>query len=372
MRMTISRSSTLAVVLVGALSAPTVAQVKDTAVTARTHTVHRGETLWQLAREYLNNPFQWQEIFRLNTQLIANPHWIYPGQMLRIPGSGLALTTPDRPFVEAMPADTTAAVAAPTQSIFRRAEPPVARAETRTSSVAPAAAPSVRVGEYLSAPFVERAGGPVGAGRIVGSGEVPGIPLTEERRLLQIRERIFVVPPAGSSASPGDRYVAFARSRAIPDVGQVLVPTGVVVIDRAEPGQAAEGRIIANYGEMFIAQQLVPLEVNVPDSLAQLRAVENGAESRVVWISGGDPALPTIQNYVVIDAGLTRGLREGDQVSFIRPKRTTDDGVVLPESEIGIARVVRVSPTAATAIILRQTYPAIALGTLARVTAKLP
>src|SRR5207248_7458313 len=89
MRMTISRSSRLAVAFVGALVAPTFAQTRDTiaaTATARTHVVKPGDTLWELARLYLSNPWQWQEIFKLNTSLVADPHWIFPGQRLRIPG----------------------------------------------------------------------------------------------------------------------------------------------------------------------------------------------------------------------------------------------------------------------------------------------
>jgi len=50
---------------------------------ARVHVVQRGDTLWDLARQYLNNPYLWPQIWELNTY-IANPHWIYPGDPLLI------------------------------------------------------------------------------------------------------------------------------------------------------------------------------------------------------------------------------------------------------------------------------------------------
>ena len=52
----------------------------------RTHTVVRGDTLWDISARYLGNPVRWPEIFRLNQGQIRNPHWIYPGQKFAIPG----------------------------------------------------------------------------------------------------------------------------------------------------------------------------------------------------------------------------------------------------------------------------------------------
>src|SRR4051812_14381163 len=50
-----------------------------------THTVKTGDTLWDLAQTYLKNPFRWPDIFRRNTDIVKNPHWIYPGEVIRIP-----------------------------------------------------------------------------------------------------------------------------------------------------------------------------------------------------------------------------------------------------------------------------------------------
>jgi len=41
--------------------------------------------LWDIARRYLGNPLRWPEIYRLNAKLIRNPHWIFPGQVFRLP-----------------------------------------------------------------------------------------------------------------------------------------------------------------------------------------------------------------------------------------------------------------------------------------------
>lgn len=43
-----------------------------------THTVERGDTLWDLCSKYLNSPWYWPKIWSYNPQL-TNPHWIFPG-----------------------------------------------------------------------------------------------------------------------------------------------------------------------------------------------------------------------------------------------------------------------------------------------------
>jgi hypothetical protein len=102
------------------------------------------------------------------------------------------------------------------------------------------APPAIRPGEFYAAPWVERVGGPANAGVIVGTGDVPGIPLTEEERPLQSHERVFVTVPPGMSAVAGARYVSVRRGPLLEGIGQVMVPTGIVVVERAQPGQAAE------------------------------------------------------------------------------------------------------------------------------------
>ncbi|MBN2429985.1 MAG: LysM peptidoglycan-binding domain-containing protein [Acidobacteria bacterium] len=50
---------------------------------AKIHTVQTGDTLWDLARQYLQTPYLWPQIWEKNPY-IHNPHWIYPGDPILI------------------------------------------------------------------------------------------------------------------------------------------------------------------------------------------------------------------------------------------------------------------------------------------------
>ena len=46
------------------------------------HIVVKGDTLWDIARKYLGDPFKYDELARLSR--IKDPHWIYPNDLIRI------------------------------------------------------------------------------------------------------------------------------------------------------------------------------------------------------------------------------------------------------------------------------------------------
>ncbi len=47
------------------------------------HTVQRGDTLWDITGYYFANPWRWPAVWGHNPQ-ITNPHWIYPGDQVRL------------------------------------------------------------------------------------------------------------------------------------------------------------------------------------------------------------------------------------------------------------------------------------------------
>jgi hypothetical protein len=57
------------------------------------HVVRRGDTLWGICDFYFQNPYQWPRIWSFNPQ-IQNPHWIYPGDQVRLRTGEIAQAQP--------------------------------------------------------------------------------------------------------------------------------------------------------------------------------------------------------------------------------------------------------------------------------------
>jgi hypothetical protein len=51
------------------------------------HRVAKGDTLWDLCARYYDNPWMWPKLWSYNPQ-VQNPHWIYPGDQLRVRAQG--------------------------------------------------------------------------------------------------------------------------------------------------------------------------------------------------------------------------------------------------------------------------------------------
>jgi hypothetical protein len=148
-------------------------------------------------------------------------------------------------------------------------------------------------------------------------------------------------------------------------------PTGVLRVEQATPGAAPRARIVQQFGRVLVGQQLLPLDAELPTSGQVPSEVENGTQATVVYIPG-EPVLPSLQQYLVLDASARSGARVGDRFTLIRPRESRPGSLPLPEEPIAVAQVVRVTAYAATALVVSQDHPAIRSGTRARVSAKMP
>jgi LysM repeat protein len=337
-----------------------------------THTVKRGDTLWDLAKSYLGDAFLWPEIYRLNTDQIEDPHWIYPGEVLKLPG--------DAPKVIAQaPAPTpppeTTVVVTPVVPVPMTPEPLPAlmpKADTNLAPAATAPAPAVRMGEYIASPWVDQRGGPRGSGFLMGSRDLPGIASVDRSRL-NLHDRVLVSPPVGSVAPEKEMYLTYRMGPLLEDLGQIVIPTGIIEITRsARNGEAAIGKVVKMFGEVQQGQRLVPIDTSAAVLSTLPSPIANGKTGKVRWLYN-NPVLPSIQSYLVLDIS-RRDVTTGDQIDLYYPRQKPQDGreLAIPEVWIARAQILRVTPYGATAIIVRQEQPKIEEGTAARVAAKMP
>jgi len=193
---------------------------RDSVETEVRHVVRPGDTLWGIARQYLNDPFRWPDVFRRNTDVVENPHWIYPGEVLRIP---VAAVRPD-----ALRAARDAGIV-----VSRVATTPVAGAEAPTTVFAPGAGAvrigggvdpldrsrvaGVRRGEVDVAPFLVGRRGPVGAGTVVGTAERPAVDIEATEYRFQLYDHAYIELPEGVPADAGEEFLILAEGADVID-----------------------------------------------------------------------------------------------------------------------------------------------------------
>ena len=351
----------------------------------RTHTVVRGDNLWDLSQTYLGNPFLWPEIYRLNRDVVEDPHWIYPGEILRLPGGDSipnVAVIPDSGRIGEPVAPTIAAkppvdTAAPTVFTRRYATSPVTGTGGRAdagSALNVAPHPTLRWGEVMAAPYVDREGGPRGFGRILKSGDLTGVAEASERFRFQAFDKIFIAPPVGYVAPEGERYLAVKLGPMIENQGQIVIPTGVVEVTApARGGMAATAKVVRTYAGVNSTDRLIPIDTAGAGTTVRPLRVADGPATTIRWISG-QPVLPSVGAYVVLATSARNGVRMGDEFTVFIPRKKADDDRAPDDPEILISKmqVVRSTPYGVTAVVVGQEQPAIREGMNARITAKMP
>jgi hypothetical protein len=339
---------------------PTLTQVKA-GPNEVVHVVKRGDTLWDLAKAYLKDPFRWPEVFQRNTDIVENPHWIYPGETIRIPASEVKPEVLARISTKPAPsADRTVFSSLPSGMVPDRIG-------SNGEVLGRDATSGVPRGEIESAPFAMKKGGPVNRGRLAAAYDRPGIVAAAGDRRFQLRDRVFVDLPKGVAGNPGDLLLSYRLGDEISDVGQVVIPTGIIRIESSSLGKPM-GRIMKQFGEIELDQSVIQLE-SIPASIGRPVAVPPGPVETVIYVAN-DPVLPSLQNYVLLSAKSANGVRVGDQFTLIDD--SVDPKHPAPAVPAAIAEVVRVTPYAVTAIVVDHEQPRIYTGMLARLSARAP
>ncbi len=352
----------------------------------RTHTVRRGDTLWDLAQQYLGDPFKWPEIYRRNTATVQDPNLIYPEQVLII--SGEVMETPGTPADPGVmvPSDTMAvppvdsmamqepqlvpAGPPPEMTIFNPDRFRVVRGE-RTSLLVRAPASAVRAGDHIQAPFMWENSGVAGAGRITETTQADGVGFTIANRPIQYFETVFVQLPDGAQGAPDERYLVFRYGPEVRGQGKVVIPTGVVKLSAASVGGRAEAVLVAKFEDVSIGHMLMPLDTLDVQPGVFPTLVEFGLETKVSYMYG-EPVLPPVGHQIIFAAGASDGLVPGDQLTLQLPMGRGSDGRELPPQDVAVAQVTRVTPWGASAIIIAQSDGGLRTGMAARVTGKMP
>ncbi len=404
--------SSKAVVLAAALAVglPAAALAQGTPV-PDTHTVKKGDTLWDLAKAYFGDPLTWPQIYKLNTSVVEDPHWIYPGEVLRLTGEAGGVIPAEQPAVPAPVAAAPAAPAAAPAPAVAAAVPAVEAAPVAEPEAAPEGEPvaqgrgAVRAAGPIAgdpvalfghpgaqpaaelAGYTERSYRPLRPGEFYSAGF-----LTEDKDLpfgavrgdvvpMQIATlqspttasqfgRIGVIPPKGAAYQVGDSLLIAIRRPTYTEYGDVIVPTGIARVVEVTPDQAI-ALVLDQFWRIRIGQVALPLERFTPGGTARAVPVSDGIQATVV-AARSEAVLQEMQTVLYLDKGRADGVAPGDVFELWSTDEPRWDAANTVAEPIGRLQIVRVGEHTSSALIVRLNTADIAPGTPARQVAKLP
>lgn len=310
----------------------------------RVHVVRPGETLWDIARTYLNDPFLWPEIFRLNADVVEDPALIYPAERLVIPGEG--------PVAEA-------------EGAFAQERP--AEQGPRVRFAERAQRPAVLQGDFYRASFVAPADEVPLVGRIMEQ-EYQSVIDAAMPPQINLYDRVYVrVDP--SVVEVGDRLHFLREGREIDRARRVYQPTGVGTV-AALDGETATVVIVGMYDRLQLGDVAIPVEAFPVRGTARPAAVSADLQGRILAFQEARP-LQRTESILFLDIGRSAGVAVGDEFEAYEPPVERRWGT-RPEQSVARMQVVRVTEGTASVRVTEMEQPRIAVGQPVRRVARMP
>lgn len=350
------RAALIAGVVVMLAAAPTMAQD-----TGRTHVVRRGDTLWDLARQYLGNPFLWPRIFDANRGVVKDPNLIFPTEQLLIPpmlaDTTKAVVLPPAP-APAVPRPAAAVVES--VRVADRDRPPLDSIVPEPPAVA--ASP---LAFYAVSWLADTTALPV-VGHLLRLAE-PGLMSDRLPARLHPFER-FVVVSGDTAVRSGDTVLVAQYGRAVRGYGRVVEPAGLLRVDSVGSGLFT-ATVVRQFGMAQLGDPVLkppPVQEAAPGTPA---VVADGVGGRLITFRE-DHAIHDVNEEAYVNLGTGDGLVPGDELEVLAPMPENAGGRHLPPEPLGTVRVMRVEEHAATVRVIGLRSAGLRDGLLVRVVKK--
>jgi hypothetical protein len=375
------RSRNFATVLLGAAmaaGATATATAQQVTPPPARHVVQSGETLWGLAQLYFGDPFLWPEIYRLNTAVIEDPHWIFPGEELMLAVADQTNVAVPEPAAQPTPPAGQVGVQPPVTEP-PAGQPPVTEQPPPPPVEVPAAVQGPPPPPMATTPTVfanaPRSGGPgplskapetyraVWAGEFYSAGF-----LTENQKLpwaevlgnadvaaphgitgttAVIYQRVRIRPPRGAAYQVGDSLLTARVTREVSPYGDIVYPTGVVVVTDVA-GRDIEADIVIQFDQIGTGQVALPLEPFKDPGVVRPAPVTDGVQGSIIALRDIHQ-VPKQFDVVFIDLGRNAGVAPGD-VFEVLPGKGAAPQADQPQT-LAEVRVVHVGERSATALV---------------------
>jgi len=328
------------------------------------YTVKPGDTLWDLSGRFLNNPWYWPKVWSYNPE-ITNPHFIYPGNVVRFSGGAEEGPTRVEPVQQvaggpaAEPAD--ADLDAPRElEDFSRADMKKPQQIGDADDVAVVG--PYRIGYVPPKGLYARHDSFVTKRELEESGTI--MASFEEKLMLSIHDRAYARFAQPAKVKPGESYILYKTERAVthPVTGAlfgyqstIIGAARVVAVDdkaaTIEISQAFEpierGALIGPWTDKLVKQvQRRPNQRALDGFIiaAQQRLVSEIGEHHMVFVDKGRADGVEEGNvFTVVRSGDPYG-REMNEIQLDRS---------LPKEDVGTLLVVDAQQTSSAALVVR-------------------
>ena len=312
------------------------------------HTVVKGDTLWGISSRFLRDPWQWQEVWRINPD-IQNPHRIYPGDVV-------FLTMHDgQPVLQVEPGPAHPRNNSTASESVSAARPTVTPAGLRLVKLSPQvrmaglelAIPTIPMD--IISPFLLRA-------RVVTQEEMNDAPyvvsLEEGRVSSGMGQKAYVrnLPDnAGLQFGVFHQTVAYRNPGAKREdiLGYEAIQVAEARVDRF--GDPATLMLTASYRETLLGDRLLPMTQEEINPFLLPRAYDKPTPGKIVAVVDGVSKIGQYQ-VVAINLGTRDGVEPGHVFIVSQAGTQVRDGVqptrkgnivTLPEERAGTLLVFR-------------------------------
>lgn len=286
------------------------------------YTVQKGDTLWDLSDRFFDSSWLWPDLWSENSQ-ISNPHWIYPGERIRI-------------FHQ------------------KGAESFVGKTVSRRRTLEKKLQKELLY--YYYSPIDKI--GFIRKDPVIPSGVI--LKVKDDKEMISAGDLVFIRARGDMNLTAGSKYSVYRTSKPIIDkktealIGTQHYLTGIVEITKIEP-RFAVARVVQSYRTIEVGNLLMPYKRRSPKiELTQSKKGLNGE-----LIISEEPANIIGDNDIAfIDKGSKDDVKLGQQYNIYyqenqRLDTETKEDVLLTQIVYGTLLVLHTEQTTSTVLITR-------------------
>ncbi len=299
-----------------------------------------GDTLWGIAKRFFGTPEGWPQLWSLNNDEVTNPHYIYPGQLVRM-SAGSAVTPPSMGISAGGGAET-----------YDADYQPVANFWT-SNRVCGTFVPFKELAspQRLAAPGFLSNQSMDPLGRVVGA--------QEGKVMLSTSDLVYLHFDRLDDVNCGDIYTLYEKGGTIshPQHSGQKMGTSYRVLGDVRitdvGNQMATGQLVASYFEVSRGA-FVTDRIGIVDDV-QVRVPDQSVQGYIVGKLSDDSIMLQHHEVIYLDVGRSNNIEPGDTFWVVRSgdelKPSTRDNRSYPDYVIGRIVVFSADEFHATAVV---------------------